>query len=222
MEKPVTEEIQLLKNYHIPQLYPDEVEGTEEYINILKKLNHSLLFNYIELLKTLSKTPEDYVKNVDNIRLLLINMHHILNGCRIYQARDTIKLMIEQQINRRMKSITEINQCKEKVENICSNITKETIIETLNKSIKELEIDKEMLYQMSKDISEINASESANNDYKDLIKYYGNIKETIKTPSPPNPKSTASLENIPKKIINESFDPETTFLTEVENMLFTG
>lgn len=221
MEKSVTEEIQPLKNYQIPQLYPDEVEGTEEYIKVLKKLNHSLLFNYVELLKTLSHAPEDFAKNVDNIRLILINMHHILNTCRTHQARDTIKLMLEQQINRRMKSITEINQCKEKVESICSNITKETLIETLNNSLKELEIDEEMLKQFSKDISEINTKESSNDDYKEFIKCYGNIKESLKAPSSKT-KPTPSISNIPKKLINESFDPETTFLTEIENILLTG
>ncbi|ORX78719.1 MED7-domain-containing protein [Anaeromyces robustus] len=221
MTKPITEEIQLLKNYQIPQLYPDEVEGTEEYIKILKKLNHSLLFNYVELLKTLSRAPEDFRTNIDNIRLILINMHHILNGCRTHQARDTIKLMLEQQINRRMKSITEINQCKEKVELICNSITKETLVETLNNSIKELEIDEAMLKQMSQDISEINSSENSS-DYNEFIKCYSNITETIKSPLPPKSKTSSSISNIPKKIINESFDPETTFLSEIENMLLTG
>jgi len=31
-----------------------------------------------------------------------------------------------------------MNRCKEKVESICSNITKETLIETLNNSLKVL------------------------------------------------------------------------------------
>ncbi|ORX53434.1 MED7-domain-containing protein [Piromyces finnis] len=221
MEKPINEEIQLLKNYQIPQLYPDEMEGTTDYIKILKKLNHSLLFNYVELLKTLSHTPEDYAKNVDNIRLILINMHHLLNSCRTHQARDTIKLMLEQQINRRMNSITEINKCKEKVDSICNSITKDTLVETLNNSIKELEIDESMLQQMSKDISEINTDETSNDEYINFIKCYGNIKESIKA-SPSKTKQESSISNIPKRIINESFDPETTFLSEIENMLLTG
>ena len=74
-----------------------------------------------------------------------------------------------------------------------------------------------MLKQFTKDISEINTTESTNDT--EFIKCYGNIKESLKSPtSKPKP----SISNIPKKILNESFDPETTFLTEIENMLLTG
>lgn len=84
-----------------------------------------------------------------------------------------------------------------------------------------MEIDDDVLKQMSKDISEINTNEASNDEYTNFIKCYGNIKESIKA-SPSKPKPEPSISNIPKKIINESFDPETTFLSEIENMLLTG
>ena len=52
----------------------------------LKKLNHSLLMNFMELLDLLIEEPANCLYKVEHVRLLLINMHHLLNDYRPHQV----------------------------------------------------------------------------------------------------------------------------------------
>ncbi|KAL2915349.1 Rho guanine nucleotide exchange factor 3 [Polyrhizophydium stewartii] len=67
----------------------------------LKKLNHSILWNFLELLDLLEKEPGNAQYKVEHIRLLLINFHHLLNDFRPHQARDSLAVMMREQIRRR-------------------------------------------------------------------------------------------------------------------------
>jgi len=84
----------------------------------LKKLNMSLLFNFLELIEKL-KDPEKYESIInDKIGPILKNMHHLLNMYRPHQARQTLIALMEQQIERRkafLKSIVERMERSEKV-----------------------------------------------------------------------------------------------------------
>uniref|UniRef100_A0A6B2LHL6 Mediator of RNA polymerase II transcription subunit 7 n=1 Tax=Arcella intermedia TaxID=1963864 RepID=A0A6B2LHL6_9EUKA len=74
----------------------------------LKKLNLSLLFNFLELVENI-KYPdqcEDIIKN--KITPIFKNMHHLLNLYRPHQTRQVVIALLEQQIERRktfLKSI---------------------------------------------------------------------------------------------------------------------
>lgn len=52
----------------------------------LKKLNRSLIVQYLELLNVLEKNPLEYGKHIENISTILLNMHHILNAYRPHQV----------------------------------------------------------------------------------------------------------------------------------------
>ncbi|KAI9193749.1 MED7 protein-domain-containing protein [Polychytrium aggregatum] len=96
-----------LREQNIAQLYSDDADKSTE----LKRLNQSLLVNFLELVWTLIHHPKDFNQKLDHIHLLLININHILNEYRPHQARDTLKLLMEQQIQRRNSTMNEIQLC---------------------------------------------------------------------------------------------------------------
>ncbi|KAF9170852.1 Mediator of RNA polymerase II transcription subunit 7 [Mortierella sp. AD011] len=97
---PVQDSLATLEEQGIEQLYP---KGSIDRVKELKKLNHSAVFNFLELVHTLSTSPGEFATKVDQIRVIFINMHHIINEYRPHQARETLKLMMEDQLNRKKK-----------------------------------------------------------------------------------------------------------------------
>ncbi|KAJ1985857.1 Mediator of RNA polymerase II transcription subunit 7 [Dimargaris cristalligena] len=72
-----------LAEQDVEQLYPtDNFNRVKE----LRKLNNSLIFKYLDLIDTLSTMPAEADSEIDDIRLLLINMHHLINEYRPYQS----------------------------------------------------------------------------------------------------------------------------------------
>ncbi|KAF9986151.1 Mediator of RNA polymerase II transcription subunit 7 [Modicella reniformis] len=97
---PVHDSLATLEEQGIEQLYP---KGPIDRVRELKKLNHSAVFNFLELVHILSTSPSEFAGKVDQIRVIFINMHHILNEYRPHQARETLKLMMEEQLAKKKK-----------------------------------------------------------------------------------------------------------------------
>ncbi|KAJ3326391.1 Mediator of RNA polymerase II transcription subunit 7 [Blyttiomyces sp. JEL0837] len=70
-----------------------------------------------ELNHTLIHRPREFAKKLDDIRLIVINMHYLLSSYRPHQARDTLRLMLQQHIKRRKDTTEELQKCLEQVEN---------------------------------------------------------------------------------------------------------
>ncbi|KAF9977045.1 Mediator of RNA polymerase II transcription subunit 7 [Actinomortierella ambigua] len=47
--------------------------------------------------------PWPYAEKVEQIRLIFINMHHILNEYRPHQAKETLRLMMQEQLERKRR-----------------------------------------------------------------------------------------------------------------------
>jgi mediator of RNA polymerase II transcription subunit 7 len=67
----------------------------------LKKLNISLLFNFLELIDMLIKNPQLYPKKLEEIKTILINMHHLMNTYRPHQARQILIEILQTQVQRK-------------------------------------------------------------------------------------------------------------------------
>lgn len=91
----------------IPQLIaPESTDRVKE----LKELNHALLLAFLELTNILCTRPKEASATIERIRLLLINMHYALNSYRPYQARDVLRLMMEQQIKHHKETTLRIKR----------------------------------------------------------------------------------------------------------------
>jgi mediator of RNA polymerase II transcription subunit 7 len=87
--------IRPLESQGIRRLYPQNFDHRRE----LKKMNHSILVNFLDLLDTLISAPESSKRQekADDLSLLFIHMHHLINEFRPHQARETLRVMMEVQ-----------------------------------------------------------------------------------------------------------------------------
>ena len=99
--------------------------STNNHKKELKKLNHSILIAYLDLLEILIKAPTKELprdqqqidfnteqqtfktlrdQKLEDIELLFINMHHLINELRPHQARDNIRCILEMQKKQRIET----------------------------------------------------------------------------------------------------------------------
>jgi mediator of RNA polymerase II transcription subunit 7 len=83
----------------------------------LRKLNHSLLVNFLDLLDLLAQYPESTrrAEKVDDLNLLFIHIHHLLNEFRPHQARETLRVMMELQKRQRLETAARFHKHLDKV-----------------------------------------------------------------------------------------------------------
>ncbi|RJE24109.1 hypothetical protein PHISCL_03544 [Aspergillus sclerotialis] len=113
-----------LKDQGIEQLYPSE-SGQESpskpsqplnHAHYLLKISKSLLLNFLEFVGILSVSPEEFEPKVDDMRNLFINAHHLLNLYRPHQARESLILMMEEQVERTKEEIQQMDKTKAEIQ----------------------------------------------------------------------------------------------------------
>lgn len=100
----------------IRRLYPLHFDRRRE----LKKLNQSLLANFLDLLDLLVNCPDSprRAEKVEDLSLLFIHIHHLLNEFRPHQARETLRVMMELQRRQRIETAHRFQKHLEKVQEI--------------------------------------------------------------------------------------------------------
>jgi len=86
----------------------------DDYKGELKKLCFAILTNYLDLLQIVSRstsTPSNdsghmtlREQKLQEIELLFINIHHLINELRPHQARETLRVILEEQKQQREKT----------------------------------------------------------------------------------------------------------------------
>lgn len=113
-----------LEEQGIEQLYPSPpaANGSSSTSSLppnhrfyLLKISKSLLLNFLEFVGVLSICPERFEAKLQDIRNLFINAHHLLNIYRPHQARESLIMMMEEQLERTREEIKEMDRVKEKV-----------------------------------------------------------------------------------------------------------
>lgn len=141
--------IMSLKDVGIPQLYKlgedlDEKPKTEEAgseikgedtnenkVNDiktrsqeLKKLVHSLLIKFVELCGVMSISPEQFPAVVEEIRIILINTHHLMNEYRPHQSRESLLSLLQQQVDKTKDEVKDLKQKNNDIRQKIAGLTK--------------------------------------------------------------------------------------------------
>ncbi|CAG2061855.1 unnamed protein product [Timema podura] len=105
--------IRPLESQGIKRLYPQHFDRRRE----LRKLNHSLLVNFLDLLDLLVQCPDSprRQEKVEDLSLLFIHIHHLLNEFRPHQARETLRVMMELQRRQRTETAQRFQKHLDKV-----------------------------------------------------------------------------------------------------------
>ncbi|KAA8910557.1 MED7 protein-domain-containing protein [Sphaerosporella brunnea] len=108
-----------LEEFGIQRLYStedeDEVAGANRVVE-LRRLSKSLLLSFLELVGVMGVNPEEYHVKTADIQTILFNMHHLINQYRPHQARETLCLMMEDQLQRTRKETEENRAAVRRVE----------------------------------------------------------------------------------------------------------
>jgi mediator of RNA polymerase II transcription subunit 7 len=117
----------------IEQLYPSPHAADQEkrerpgspslnHAYYLLKISKSLLLNFLEFIGILSIDPEQFESKLADLHNLFINAHHLLNLYRPHQARESLILMMEEQLDRTRDEIDEIDRTKLRIESLLQRL----------------------------------------------------------------------------------------------------
>eukprot|EP00850_Spirogloea_muscicola_P016837 SM000140S00586 [mRNA] locus=s140:73414:74976:- [translate_table: standard] len=99
----------------------------------LRTLSRELLLVLLELVDVLVERPSQYARRVEDMGLLLKNIHHLLNLLRPHQARATVIHLLETQLQQRKIAIEDIRQRRQEAQ--------ELLRDSVTMLQKELDID---------------------------------------------------------------------------------
>ncbi|XP_061899712.1 mediator of RNA polymerase II transcription subunit 7 [Entelurus aequoreus] len=105
--------IRPLETQGIERLHPMQFDHKRE----LKKLNMSILVNFLDLLDILIKSPGSIKREekLEDLKLLFVHMHHLINEYRPHQARETLRVMMEVQKRQRLETAERFQKHLERV-----------------------------------------------------------------------------------------------------------
>ncbi|XP_062250548.1 mediator of RNA polymerase II transcription subunit 7 [Platichthys flesus] len=105
--------IRPLESQGIERLHPMQFDHKRE----LKKLNMSILVNFLDLLDILIKSPGSIKREekLEDIKLLFVHLHHLINEYRPHQARETLRVMMEVQKRQRLETAERFQKHLERV-----------------------------------------------------------------------------------------------------------
>lgn len=128
------EMIRSLESQGFKRLIPNHFDRRKE----LKKLNHSLFANFLDLIDLLIHFPDSprRTEKIDDLSLLFVHIHHLLNEFRPHQARETLRVMMEMQKRTRIETTTRFQRHLENVRDM---------VKTAFTSLPDVDMDKNKL-----------------------------------------------------------------------------
>ena len=108
--------IRPLETQGLKRLHPKSFDHKKE----LKKINHSIVVNFLDLIDVLIVSPGSAKREekIEDLNLLFIHMHHLINEFRPHQARETLRVMMEVQKRQRLETAERFQKQMEKVTQI--------------------------------------------------------------------------------------------------------
>lgn len=116
---------------NLTQLYPDPApqtvdgsEWTHDRARYLKTLARSIILSFIELIGILAVNPPLYEEKIKHLKTLFENALHLINEYRPHQARESLIMMMEKQIQAKRDEIEQVKTMKEKVDTLLAGLGK--------------------------------------------------------------------------------------------------
>lgn len=122
-----------LKDLGWRQLYNDEDEKitSKAKIDELHKLLDSLLLNFLELVGSVSREPTKFHIKIEDLKLVLININHLLNTYRPHQTRESLIMLLKRQIEEKRKDIEQIESVSSEVRNRIAQVIQQDFEEPI-------------------------------------------------------------------------------------------
>ncbi|MEE6478282.1 hypothetical protein FKM82_011801 [Ascaphus truei] len=111
--------IRPLEGQGIERLHPMQFDHKKE----LRKLNMSILINFLDMLDILIRSPGSIRREekLEDLKLLFVHMHHLINEYRPHQARETLRVMMEVQKRQRLETAERFQKHLERVVEVIQN-----------------------------------------------------------------------------------------------------
>ncbi|KPM06767.1 mediator of RNA polymerase II transcription subunit 7-like protein [Sarcoptes scabiei] len=108
--------IRSLESQGLRRLYPREFDHKRE----MKKINASILVNFLDLIDVLIRCPDTQKREekCNDLQLLFITMHHLINELRPHQARESIRVCLKMQKKNRQETSSKLMKQIERVQDM--------------------------------------------------------------------------------------------------------
>ncbi|KAF2149561.1 mediator of RNA polymerase II transcription subunit 7, partial [Myriangium duriaei CBS 260.36] len=95
----------------ITQLYPSSPQSTDPTPKLMA-LSRAILLNFLELVGIMSNDPESSPEKIEDLQTLFYNTHDLINQYRPHQARESLIMMMEDQLKRSKDEITAVKESR--------------------------------------------------------------------------------------------------------------
>ncbi|KEQ74284.1 MED7-domain-containing protein, partial [Aureobasidium namibiae CBS 147.97] len=112
---------QSLSQAGIQELYPTDVAHLDPTPH-LQTLTRAVLLNFLELVGTLSVNPTQGPEKVEHLQTLFYNLHDLINRYRPHQARESLIMTMEDQLDKIRAQIKGVNSAKDRMQQVLGDI----------------------------------------------------------------------------------------------------
>lgn len=105
----------------------DDHDTSRAKIQELHKLTDSLLLCFLELIGIMSIEPLQFHVKIEDLKLILININHILNTYRPHQSRESLIMLLRHKIEQKQKEISNIDETCTSIRERIQAITSQNI-----------------------------------------------------------------------------------------------
>ena len=114
-----------LPEMDITQLYPSS-DGNEDASSdwtldrgfYLKSLSRSIMLSFLELIGILSQNPAEAQRKQDEIKTMYLNALHLINEYRPHQARESLIMKMEDEIEAAKKEVEDVKALRQRVDTL--------------------------------------------------------------------------------------------------------
>jgi mediator of RNA polymerase II transcription subunit 7 len=123
-------DIGITRLYPSPPSTPSQADGIGASFSVhhafyLKRIMRSILLNFLDLVGVMSEDPQQGDAKISDLETLFLNAHQLVNEYRPHQARETLILQMEEQIERKRKEIEGVKTMKMKIDEMFHQLKKE-------------------------------------------------------------------------------------------------